>query len=108
LNGNLESALTLSGPICLNNEQILLGREFGNFLPLAGGLDEVRIYNRALTLAEVQATMNQLLKGNEPGLVGYWRLDEGTGTNIYDASGNGNDGALPQGGPNWVTSTAGE
>jgi len=37
-----------------------------------------------------------------PGLVGYWRLDEGTGTAVGDASGNGNHGAL-EGGGKWTT-----
>ena len=27
-------------------------------------------------------------------LVGYWTLDEGSGTTIHDSSGNGNDGTL--------------
>ena len=27
-------------------------------------------------------------------LVGYWKLDEGSGANAYDSSGNGNDGTL--------------
>jgi hypothetical protein len=34
-------------------------------------------------------------------LVGWWRLDEGSGTTAVDSSGNGNDGAL-QGLPQWV------
>jgi hypothetical protein len=35
------------------------------------------------------------------GLVGYWRLDEGSGTIVTDSSGNGNNGLLV-GGPLWV------
>ncbi len=34
-------------------------------------------------------------------LVGWWRLDEGSGTIAYDASGNGNDGTF-NGAPQWV------
>jgi hypothetical protein len=34
-------------------------------------------------------------------LVGWWRLDEGTGTIAYDSSGNGNDGTI-LGNPQWV------
>jgi len=52
------------------------------------------------------------LTGNEAGLVGYWRFDEGSGLIAYDASGNGNNGEL--GGsstpnaddPTWVVSGA--
>ncbi len=37
-----------------------------------------------------------------PGLRGYWKLDEGTGTTAADSSGNGNAGTL-QGGVTWTT-----
>jgi hypothetical protein len=40
-------------------------------------------------------------------LVGWWRLDEGTGTMAYDSSGMGNNGTL-RGGPKWVTGVAGQ
>ena len=39
-------------------------------------------------------------------LVGWWRLDEGSGTTAADSSGNGNDGTL-QGNPQWVTGVVG-
>ncbi len=39
-------------------------------------------------------------------LVGWWRLDEGSGTTAADSSGNGNDGAL-QGDPQWVAGVTG-
>jgi Concanavalin A-like lectin/glucanases superfamily len=37
------------------------------------------------------------------GLVGYWPLDEGTGTKAYDLSGNGNAGTLVNS-PTWMSS----
>jgi hypothetical protein len=39
-------------------------------------------------------------------LVGYWRLDEGSGTIAYDSSGNGLDGTF-QGSPKWVAGHTG-
>lgn len=70
-----------------------------------GVLDEVRIWNRELTQAEIQQNMNRSLIGNEPGLVGYWPFNEGAGTTTHDASGHGNDGTLVNG-PQWVASDA--
>jgi hypothetical protein len=35
-------------------------------------------------------------------LVGWWKLDEGTGTTVADASGGGHDGAFAEGTPEWV------
>jgi hypothetical protein len=37
-----------------------------------------------------------------PGPVGYWKLDDGSGTSATDSSGNGNTGMLVNG-PTWVT-----
>ena len=36
-------------------------------------------------------------------LVGYWNFDEGSGTTIYDLSGNGNNGTLVNGASAWTT-----
>ncbi len=44
-----------------------------------GKLDDVRIWSKARTGAEILSTMNSLLTGTEPGLIAYWPLDEGTG-----------------------------
>jgi hypothetical protein len=59
-----------------------------------GKIDEVRIWNVARTQTQIQGYMNQSLSGNEPGLIGYWRFDEGTGTTVIDASGQGNNGTI--------------
>src|ERR1051326_5454751 len=45
------------------------------------------------------------LTGAEPGLLGYWRMDESTGATLTDASGHGQTGAL-FGGTTWTNSTA--
>jgi len=59
-----------------------------------GQLDEVRIWNKALTQTEIQQNMCKKLIGTETGLVGYWRFDDCGGLTATDASGNGNNGTL--------------
>lgn len=61
---------------------------------LDGLMDEIRIWNVAKTQDEIQASMNRRLIGNEPGLVGYWRLDEEIGQVAVDSSLNVNHGQL--------------
>jgi len=46
----------------------------------------------------VAGTFDSLLSGT----VAYWNFDEGTSNTAYDASGNGNDGAIT-GGPPWIS-----
>jgi len=50
--------------------------------------------------------LTNVAKAAEPDLVGWWRLDDGSGMTAIDSSGNGNDGTL-QGNPKWVTGQIG-
>ncbi len=59
-----------------------------------GQVDEVRVWSVVRTQAEIQSAKNTPLIGNEPGLVGYWRLEESSGQIAYDNTVNGNDGQL--------------
>lgn len=43
---------------------------------------------------------------NDAGLVGYWKLNEGSGTTASDSSGNGNTGTLTNG-PTWTSGKLG-
>jgi hypothetical protein len=75
-----------------------------------GIIDELRAWNVARSEAAIQATMHQRLAGNEPGLVGYWRFDDGSGTSAADISPTGNPLLLGATAtdtvPTWVVSTA--
>jgi len=53
-----------------------------------GIIDEVRIYNRALSPEEIRYHYNR----GRP--VAHWRFDEGSGTTTYDSSGNEYHGIL--------------
>jgi len=56
---------------------------------------------------ETGTNLELLPVDRNPNLVGYWQFDEGTGTNTYDASGNGNDGTLVNT-PTWTTARVGD
>lgn len=77
-----------------------LDATYGQYLGL---LDDIRIWNKALTQEEVQANMYKEIKPQD-GLVGYWKFDEGSGVTAKDSSGNGNDGTLVNG-PTWTAET---
>ena len=57
-----------------------------------GQIDEVRIWNIARSEEQIRVDMNRQLKGNQPGLVGYWKFDEETEDILTDYSPNNNDG----------------
>ncbi len=69
---------------------------------LAGLLDEVRIWNRALSQAEIQANMYEELTSGT-GLVARWGLNEGSGVYAYDPVPPAQDGTLSSAnGPTWM------
>ncbi|MFB9208626.1 LamG-like jellyroll fold domain-containing protein [Nonomuraea spiralis] len=69
-----------------------------------GEIDEVRIWDRARPVAELKRDLDHRLIGNEPGLVAYYRLDEGLGAVVHDQSDNGLHGTAYL--PVWVASQA--
>jgi hypothetical protein len=75
--------------------------------PFMGTLDEVRIWEVARTGAEIKASLFQRLTVPVPGLVARWGLDDGTGSEALDSSGN-NRTAVLTGTPEWVWDVAPE
>ncbi len=70
-----------------------------------GMLDEVQLWNRVLSPAELQTNWNASLKGNESGLYAYYRCDEGAGTNAVDsATAGGTANGTLVNGTTWVLS----
>ena len=69
-----------------------------------GVVDEVRIWNVARNLSEIQAAKNTEL-GPQAGLIGLWHFNDGSGTVATDVSGRGNNGTLTPTAtaPGWVT-----
>lgn len=51
-------------------------------------ISDVRVWNIVRTENEIYDNMNKNLSGNETGLVGYWKFDEGDGNIVYDSSPN--------------------
>ena len=75
-----------------------------------GTMDDVRVYNRALTEEEIRSSSRSM----DNSMVGYWDLDEGSGPAARDRSGNENDVILleePNGaaadGPTWTVGIKG-
>lgn len=63
-----------------------------------GKIDDVRLYNRALSTSEVfnlfRSSQQTRKSVSNLGLVGWWKMDEGTSTKAHDFSGQGNTGTL--------------
>lgn len=59
-----------------------------------GIMDELRIWNRALSVEEIREQMCRKLEGTEEGLIGYWNFDNTNANVLIDKSKNHYDGAI--------------
>jgi mannosyl-glycoprotein endo-beta-N-acetylglucosaminidase len=102
VDGELKAQTNISGLNIGNavNSNLLIGESPG--FPgrvFNGKIDEIRIWNVSRSQSQIQSTINTILTPEyystpDSGLVGYWRLDEGTGQTGEDLSYYSNDATL--------------
>ncbi|MBI2595346.1 four helix bundle protein [Candidatus Daviesbacteria bacterium] len=90
VNGVLEESSSTTTSVVNDTNALRIGSTSGGF-NFQGRVDEVRVYNRAISPAEVSQLYNFA-----PGPVGYWKMEEpswnGTSGEVKDSSGNGING----------------
>lgn len=77
---NDDNIQTYHRPIVFGSDGLKAGNHFH------GQIDEVRIWERALSTVEVQSNMHGGLTGNEEGLLGYFKFDESSGSTITNSA----------------------
>jgi len=97
VNGVLEARTGQTGNI--NNFQSTFKMVFGHwaysgnaYRRFDGDIDEVTLWNVALTQTQIRTYMCKKLQGTETGLIGYWRMNETTGNSLYDITSNARTG----------------
>ena len=108
LNGNLETSLTVGQPV--QNKSIQhagiatainsTGVNEGYF---DGIIDEVRIWNKALTVDEIISNLHKKITSPTSNLQARWGFDEGKDTIINDNSGNNITGTIKGTNYSWST-----
>ncbi len=114
INTQLRSSLTDNTGDITPTRELAIARSFfsGDSDHFEGTIDELRIWNAAITQDNIAAHMHNRLDGDEPNLVGYWTFDEGEGQVAYDLSSSANHGRLgsdpnaDDSDPDWVDSDA--
>jgi hypothetical protein len=77
------------------------GGTVGTWQPFSGSIDDVRVWNRALTPQDVLSLYRYSQPDLNMGLILYYKFDEGTGTVANDSSPIGRNGTLEHS-PVWV------
>lgn len=68
-----------------------------------GVIDEARIWNYALTQAEILSSINQQITTPQSGLTARWGMNEGTGVYVNSGAGTAVAGTLMGSGSSWST-----
>jgi hypothetical protein len=79
---------------------VYIGRDNYDDRYFNGVIRDVRIWSVARTQEQIQEGMYKELTGNEPGLIGYWRLNSSSGGIARDTTGYANHGTIY--GAQWV------
>jgi len=98
-NGNIVDSTSANGTITQTTQSFNLGilDYQGSPFHLNGRLDEIRLWDVALSQNEIigwMCTPIDLTHPNYSNLMGYWKLNDGNGTLVSDASPNSLDGTL--------------
>lgn len=85
-NDSLLVSKDVAANIVVNNtDSIYIGRNNnGNYFK--GYIDEVRLWNKALSKKDIKRDYTRLLAGNEKALTAYWRFNEPVAHEFYDLS----------------------
>ncbi|KPL12368.1 MAG: hypothetical protein AMS26_18165 [Bacteroides sp. SM23_62] len=96
VNGEEEGSAPVSDTMARTTDNFRIGSRnaYVTTTNTNGIIDEARIWDVPRTREEIRASMNRTIPGNTPGLVGYWRFDDGSGTNADCETSYDNDGTL--------------
>ena len=107
LNGELVNQIDIPDYeyMWVSDNDIFIGNsnQVSDQLCLDGKLDNIQIWNIALTAQEVYNYSNCPPNGSEIGLIALWNFEDGVGNFITDLSGNGNTGTVN--GATWSNDT---
>ncbi len=108
LNGTLVASTAIGFPVPTSNADPLKLGFYDSTYPLHNGaLDEVKIYSRALSAAEITAAYDSgrgQYGAGDPNLIAAYHLDEGSGTTVSDYGNNPKDNGTLVGASSWASS----
>ncbi len=75
-------------------DNIIIGNNVFGIRNFDGAIDNVELWNEYKEAGEIKELKETVRSGTESGLMGLWKMDEGEGNSVSDATSNGNDGVL--------------
>jgi len=94
VNGVLKNSVAVASALVNNGRTVSIGSDAGAQKFFHGLIDEVSIWNIALTSQQVNTSMAIPWTGTETGIKALWHFNEGSGTTAYDATTDHYDGVI--------------
>jgi hypothetical protein len=82
-----EREITGAPSVAFAEPSLYIGNDGSSGHGFNGNISEVRIWNYARSEAEILAAAHLAISGASPGLLNYWKLNEGIGQVVQDATG---------------------
>lgn len=76
--------ITVSSDTTVSSDDFTIGKIGSSYY--TGSIDDVRLYDQPISSADALKLYNWA-----PGPIAYWKMDENSGTTLYDSSGNSNN-----------------
>ena len=84
VNSKLEAETPYTGGLEQSISDLLIGNNRQNSRPYAGGINNIQLWNRTLTPAEIQQSMSPTLPADAAGLIAHWAFEATTASTISD------------------------
>jgi len=94
VNGVLKNSMAVPSVLVNNSRTVSIGSDNGGQKFFQGLIDEVSIWNIALTSQQVNSSMSVPWNGAETGIKALWHFNEGSGLTAYDAASGHYDGTI--------------
>lgn len=88
INGVLDATGAAATPMVASNQSLSIGEgSMWKDRRFTGKMSDLRLWSVVRTGSEIAASMNSALAGTESGLIANWKMNEGAGSSVADATG---------------------
>lgn len=100
INGVLKQSQTTTTPNALstlsfaNAVDVTIGHSAAQSRYFLGEMDDIRVWSKAFTEAELVSDMSAIVNNTTPNLIAAWDFENVTGNSVPDVSGNGHTGTI--------------
>jgi len=89
INGVFDNTMAITSPMITSTQGLSIGEGSAwKGRRITGKMGDVRFWNVVRSQVEISGAMSSSLTGTETGLVSDWKMNEGTGFTVADATGN--------------------